>query len=758
MKKAAGACLLLLAMTACRTKQGYVEKGNQLLAAGKYDDAVINYNRAIQKDRNYGEAYYRLGLAEVKLQDASAAFDAFYRANQLMPANVDAKEQLGRLSLEFYMLDSHRPQAYYNLARQISDELLQRNPKSFEGLREKAYLAMTDQKRDEAIALFRKAHELNPSDASVTTAMVQNMLLTGQTAEAEKLGLDVIARQKTYSTIYDVMYQWYIKQNRTVDAENIIKAKVSNNPKEGRYLLELAAHYDAVHKPAEMQATLQRLLDDPKDFPKARMLIGDLYFKLRHYPEAVHYFEDGARNSKGDEKLLYQKAATNALLAAGKNSQASSTVGQILEEIPKDPEARLVQADILLKSGEPAKVAEAERQFQDLLKLRPNDAIVLLKLGQAEEMEGNLAGAAARYQEAINHNTKYIQARYALAQIALAQQHPDLTLQQADEILKVRPEDPTARLLRAQALARTGNVATARAELTRIQDFQHNPQAQVELGLLALSEKKFQEAEQIFTKLRETGDPQAIAGLARAYAGRRQFDKAIQVVEDGLKRNSSPGLLNVLGTVQAQAGQYDASIATFQKLIASQPKSVQARIELADVLSSKGDYPGAVESYGVAVKLAPSDSAAGLHLAHALSQAGRIEDARSEFRNVLKMHPEDAFVLNEMANFVCENGGDVDQALGFAQRALRTVPAQPAFSDTMGCLYMKKGLSDSALQVFENLVKKYPNYATFRYHLGAALLEKGDRRSAKKELQSALAAHPNPQDEARIKELLGKIG
>src|SRR5581483_38305 len=384
MKKAAGACLLLLAMTACRTKQGYVEKGNQLLAAGKYDDAVINYNRAIQKDRNYGEAYYRLGLAEVKLQDASAAFDAFYRANQLMPANVDAKEQLGRLSLEFYMLDSHRPQAYYNLARQISDELLQRNPKSFEGLREKAYLAMTDQKRDEAIALFRKAHELNPSDASVTTAMVQNMLLTGQTAEAEKLGLDVIARQKTYSTIYDVMYQWYIKQNRTVDAENIIKAKVSNNPKEGRYLLELAAHYDAVHKPAEMQATLQRLLDDPKDFPKARMLIGDLYFKLRHYPEAVHYFEDGARNSKGDEKLLYQKAATNALLAAGKNSQASSTVGQILEEIPKDPEARLVQADILLKSGEPAKVAEAERQFQDLLKLRPNDAIVLLKLGQAE--------------------------------------------------------------------------------------------------------------------------------------------------------------------------------------------------------------------------------------------------------------------------------------------------------------------------------------------------------------------------------------
>jgi hypothetical protein len=39
-----------------------------------------------------------------------------------------------------------------------------------------------------------------------------------------------------------------------------------------------------------------------------------------------------------------------------------------------------------------------------------------------------------------------------------------------------------------------------------------------------------------------------------------------------------------------------------------------------------------------------------------------------------------------------------------------------------------------------------------------ALLEKGDKKNARKELEGALTEHPSHQDEARIKELLGKIG
>ncbi|HWY49476.1 MAG TPA: tetratricopeptide repeat protein, partial [Bryobacteraceae bacterium] len=283
MKKFTGVLLVVgcLACTSgCSTsKQGYVAKGNKLYDAGKYDEAVINYAKAIQKDQRYGEAYYRLGLAEIKAQRASKAFDALYRAVPLLPGNTEAKEQLGALALEFYLVDSRRPQLYYNLVKQTSDDLLQKNPSSFEGLREEAYLAMTDGKRDEAIALFRKALAVNPSDAIVTTALIQNMMVVGQGKEAEALGLNLIARQKSYGKIYGVMYEWYSRENRPADAENILKARVRNNPKDGDALLELAAHYDRVRRPSEMQATLRQLLDNPKDFPQGRLWVGDFYLK-----------------------------------------------------------------------------------------------------------------------------------------------------------------------------------------------------------------------------------------------------------------------------------------------------------------------------------------------------------------------------------------------------------------------------------------------------------------------------------------------
>ncbi len=606
MKNFWGALLVvgcLACFSGCRTsEQGYVAKGNKAYDDGKYADAAINYSKALQKDQNYGEAYYRLGLAEIKEQNARQAYDALYRAVELVPNNIDAKEQLGSLTLELYMVDPHRPQAYYNLVKRTSDALLQRNPNSFEGLREKGYLAITDGKRDDAIAIFRKALLVKPSDPNVTAALVQNLLVTGHVPEAEKMGLDLIARHKSYGAIYDVLYEHYVKDNRPAEAENIIKAKADNNPKESSYQLELAAHYDRVHKPAEMQATLQRLLDNPKDFPQARLQIGDLYFKLRNYPEAVRYFEQGARMSKDADKVLYQKEATNALLAEGKNAQASSTVDQILGETPKDLQTRLVQANILLRSRDPKSLQAAQSEFQELLKQKPNDANILLKLGQAEELQGNMNAARARYQEALSHNSKYLQARYALAEMGLAQQRPEETLQQAAEILKVRPDDPAARLLHAQALARTGNVATARVELTRIKDFQHNSQAQMELGLLALSEKKYPEAQQIFGKLRGTGNPEATVGLARTYALQKQFDKAQEVLTEGLKKSSdAPLLLGPLANVQAMAGKYDAAIATFQKLILLQPKSPRVRLQLGEVFAIKGDDKNAVEAYGEAV-------------------------------------------------------------------------------------------------------------------------------------------------------------
>jgi tetratricopeptide (TPR) repeat protein len=744
----------------CTTsKAGYVAKGNKFTDSGHYQDAEIQYRKAIQKDHQYGEAYYRLGLMKLKTKNPGEARGYLLRAVQLLPNNIDAKEKLGSLMLEYYLLDPHHSQVYYTAVKQMSEELLARNPNSFEGLREKGYLAFSDGKPAEGIAQFRKALQANPSDGTLTTVLAKNLLRNGHAQDAENLVLDFIRRDKFYGGAYNFLYELYSEQGRAADSENILEAKVSNNPKEAAYILDLAAYYARLQKQAEMNATLQRLLDDPKDFPQARLWIGDFYARLHAYPEAVQSYQDGIRTATEDQRIEYLKRTVNALVAEGKRQEASRLVDQIVKENPNNEEARRIQASLLLVSGKPESVATAEREFEDLSKQNANDASVWLGLAHAEELKGNLDGARQQYLEALKRDKNFLPARYALAEIALLQNQPELALQQADYILNAQPNAQRARLLRAQALMRSGNSMLARVELTKLsQDFSKDIQPKLELGLVALSDKKYAEAIGIFDKLRPSGDPRIFAGLAIAYSSQTQYQKALETLKEGLKLSPhSVLLLREKAETTALAGEYDLAIAQFQALVATDPQSVTEHLRLGDTYMLKGDDNDGIAAYREAVKLAPQDLNSGLALGRALASAGRANAAKEQLQAVMAAHPDDPLALNEMAFFLSQNGGDLDEALRLGQRALEKAPEQPNFSDTIGYIYLKKGLADSAIRVFRNLVQQYPQYPAFHYHLGMALLQKGEKSRAKIELTTALSSHPSREEEAKIRELLNKM-
>ncbi len=75
---------LLATLSGCgASKQNYLDKGNKFFAAGKYDEASLNYRAAIQKDATFGEAYYRLGLTAVKFDQVREAYNALFRARSI---------------------------------------------------------------------------------------------------------------------------------------------------------------------------------------------------------------------------------------------------------------------------------------------------------------------------------------------------------------------------------------------------------------------------------------------------------------------------------------------------------------------------------------------------------------------------------------------------------------------------------------------------------------------------------------------------
>jgi tetratricopeptide (TPR) repeat protein len=134
-----------------------------------------------------------------------------------------------------------------------------------------------------------------------------------------------------------------------------------------------------------------------------------------------------------------------------------------------------------------------------------------------------------------------------------------------------------------------------------------------------------------------------------------------------------------------------------------------------------------------------------------LQSRGRIEDANRHYRRALEIDPKNALAANNLASNLADHGGDFDEAIRLAQIARETAPEDPVIRDTLGWLYYKKGLIDSASQLVSGAARKLEKNAVVRYHHGMVLAKQGKNKEAGQELNAALSLDPNfPEaDEAR---------
>ena len=89
--------------------------------------------------------------------------------------------------------------------------------------------------------------------------------------------------------------------------------------------------------------------------------------------------------------------------------------------------------------------------------------------------------------------------------------------------------------------------------------------------------------------------------------------------------------------------------------------------------------------------------------------------------------------------------------------ALQKCTKSPNFADTLGMVYLRKNLDDSALQVFSGLTQRFPDNPTFRYHYALTLTHKGQKAKAKTELEVALNKKPSDDLRKNIQSSLTKI-
>jgi len=759
MKRAVIPVLLLMLLASCRqSPQEYVAKGNSFFSAGKYEDAIINYKKAIQRDPKFGEGYYRLGLVQLKTGKSRDAYAALSTASALLPDRTDVKVTLADFLLLNYLGNKNRPTALYTQLTKLSEDLIAKDLNSYDGLRIKGALAWTDGRLKEAEAFFQKANVEKPLQPSLILMWAQVLFRDGQSPEAERLALQLIQAHRDAGPIYDLLYRYYQSQNRPTDAENILRTKVSNNPGDINDALELAMFYAAAGKRDQMTATLQRVLDDPKTFPDARLRVGDFYGALHDWPEAIRQYEEGAKaNPKA--KIAYLKRISDAWLAQGQGDQAAGVIADILKESPNDDSAKAVNASLLLKTRKPEKVQAAVNDFQDLVKKKPDNPLLRFALGQALVAKGDQNEAATQFRESLKESPRYLPSIMALAQLSLSKKDYVQALQYASSAMAVNPKLAQARLVRTATLLETQKYVEARPELMALaSDFPENIDVQFQLASLDISEKRYPQAESRLEQLYQKDKYRALAGLAEVYRQQGQLDKAVSrlTMELGKSSDTVP-LHSLLADTALRAQRYDLALEQYRQMQILLPRSAQLEMRLGLVYQLKGDLPRAIDSFQQAKELAPRDPLATAALADAFRMAGRNAEAVASYRGVLALDSENANALNNLAYTLLDIGGSDDEAQKLAERALQKSPRSPNFADTLGMVYLKKNLDDSALQVFSGLTQRFPDNPVFRYHYALTLTQKGQNAKAKTELEVALKKSPPEELRKNIQSSLAKI-
>ncbi|HBB15701.1 MAG TPA: cytochrome c biogenesis factor, partial [Syntrophus sp. (in: bacteria)] len=92
---------------------------------------------------------------------------------------------------------------------------------------------------------------------------------------------------------------------------------------------------------------------------------------------------------------------------------------------------------------------------------------------------------------------------------------------------------------------------------------------------------------------------------------------------------------------------------------------------------------------------------------------------------------------------LADGGGNLDEALKFAQIAREAVPEDPSVADTLGWIYYKKGLIETAYPLISEAAVKTKGNPSIRFHHGMVLAKKGKNKEASAELRAALALNPN---------------
>lgn len=598
----------------------------------------------------------------------------------------------------------------------------------------RAEAALASGNYGEAVVLLRNVAEDDPARADVRLLLARALFQSGDIAGAQRTLQVAIESGADRKAALELQSSWslatgnYKEVLEAVESSDSPFDELSRIYFRARALLGLGRADEALPLFSGLAARQPQSADLQLRIAQSHAYFGRVAAAQAALEKTLALPANGAPVTA--EALLLKAALARS---TGDADAAAAAQEQAIAAAPGElnafQQAQLLTAavDRSLRIGD---LAEAEQYRSSLAKVLPRTAITRQVTARVQLHDGNIAVAVGDLQKLLQEQAESTAARTLLIAGQLRAGALEQALSEANKVAAAAADDESAKrvqqLIRAAADEPDGSAGRALLVADALSALE-----QPGLARAHVAEALGQHTESALLKLTRarlelrSGRTTEALQQSLALLGEHPDNLAVQLL---------------VGEAQATSGNLTAAVATYETLWQANP-SARIALELSQ-LRRRANLPQPHQPLADWLATQPKDVAVRLNLAIALQQSGDLDKAAREFERVIadshEGQPLQALARNNLAVLYAQRSDP--RALDMAKRAYAVSKDLPAVEDTYGWVLLQQGDALQALPHLKAAAAASPASAEIRYHYAAALAATGNKDAARALLNDVLLA------------------
>jgi len=399
------------------------------------------------------------------------------------------------------------------------------------------------------------------------------------------------------------------------------------------------------------------------------------------------------------------------ILAREKRYNEALTAIAAAIRIKELPEFRLLQAQLLIKSGD---LITAKKALLRMQQLAPDDEAPVLLLSTLAIKRNHADKATKLLRAFIAKHPGALRANLALGRLLIQQK------QLFDAIM----------VYRHIAEISGGNPAVLR-----------------QLGLLYFQNKDYAEAEKTFLRLLAAHPDDMsrfyLAASLEAQGKSAEAEKLYALIDHASAMAIEAQVR--LAAIEINHDELEKASRRLQQVIKEKPGHLDAHLMLSSIRLNQKQYQKLLDETAALVSINKLPPQILFNRAVAFEHFKRYEQSDAMLNRIIKRDPNHSEALNFLGYSYAMRGIHLNRARVLIQRALIQKPNDGYYLDSLAWAYYKSGNYAKAARTQRLALKQVPDDAVMHEHYGDILWRNGDLKGARKAWQQAIdmkSEHP----------------